>query len=121
MISWGRWSLHDGVSALIRDPQRSFPPPTPPCEHTREVCDPAVPALWSHTSSLQNREKYTFVVYKPPTLWFCVIAAQRGLRPPEPSQPLACFVPSALIFFCLFRSIQTTGLHIIWVSDNITF
>ena len=41
--------------------------------------NPTLMAPWSQNPRLQNCEKYTSIVYKPPTLWYFVIAAQTDL------------------------------------------
>lgn len=68
------------VSALMEEAPKT---PHPVClVRIQDACDPgggphlATLAPWSQTSSLQNAEQSTGVVYKPPKLWHYVLAAQ---------------------------------------------
>ena len=84
--AFGKWLGHEvtalmnGISALIRQPQKPglF---LPPCEEIARSTNPEDSPLlamllpWSQNSSLQNFEQLIFVVYKLPNLWYFVIAA----------------------------------------------
>ena len=65
-----------GVSAVTKETPPA-PWPLLPCEHTIRYLGPrrrSWLAPWSGNSSLQNCEQY-ISIYKPPSLWYFVIAA----------------------------------------------
>lgn len=79
---FGRWLHHEGISDLRKEIPQSSLASSAKCADIREVCDLeegsylTILAPWPWTYSFQNCEKQISVVYKLPSLWYFVVAAQ---------------------------------------------